>query len=388
MDETAKVKIVNWLLFIYLAIFPFGQLARFEIIVASHKIPLLGVDLVLGLFVLVFLVGKFKRPKIWPTMLAFLLIGLFSMVVFFAKTGRAELVGFLYLLRLTANFIFLVIIFNVTRASRGIRELIFKSLIVVSTISAIFGWIQYFLYSDLRFLYWLGWDDHLYRLTGTFLDPGFTSILLVFGFLASLSTSFKERRKYYIYLAGFFLLTLLFTYSRAGYLALVAGSLKLLLPQNWRYFILVLMFLVLGTLFLPRIEGEGVRLERLASINKRLVNYGQTFEIFKRSPLFGVGYNNLCLAKKYFFPDTFFGEHSCSGSDSSVLFVLATTGVLGASIFLYLLWKLSKVQQNIYGRSFLACGSALLVHSLFVNSLFYPWVLGWLSILAAMSIRE
>ncbi|OGM05285.1 hypothetical protein A2125_00735 [Candidatus Woesebacteria bacterium GWB1_43_5] len=390
MDDAKKV---NWLLFAYLAVFPFGQLARFEITVSSYKIPLLIPDLILGLFVLLFVIGKFKMPKIWPRAFGFLLLVLFSSLVanFVFQTPAYEvLVGFLYWLRLFANFIFFVAVSNQVGSTKSFSATIFKSLIAISVFVGVFGWIQYLVYPDLRSLYEWGWDDHLYRLAGTFLDPGFTSILLVFGFLASLSSFLRNHKRKYIYIAVclFLFVTVLFTYSRAGYLALAVGTTFLFIQKSRFKSVVFVVVLLIALLLLPRPEGEGVRLERVASIVKRLSNYGQTVEIIKKSPLFGVGYNNLCFAKKYFYPESYFGSHSCGGSDSSLLFILATGGVLGSSAFIHLLYKSRLAKSSLYGSTFLATGIALLTHSLFVNSMFYPWVLGWMMALAALSVRE
>ncbi len=83
-----------------------------------------------------------------------------------------------------------------------------------------------------------------------------------------------------------------------------------------------------------------------------------------------------------------FISHAAGGVDSSILFLLVTTGVVGLSAYLYLLYmanvsdksKKNTTQiQNLY----LSSVCALLMHSLFVNSLFYPWVLLWMWILIA-----
>ena len=95
-----------------------------------------------------------------------------------------------------------------------------------------------------------GWDDHLYRLIGTFLDPGFTAIILVFGFLTSLAYYLKPaapkggfKNKYFLLISIFLFVSILFTYSRAGYIALIVGMGIYYRKQLW---LIVLSFVFLA----------------------------------------------------------------------------------------------------------------------------------------------
>ncbi len=144
--------------------------------------------------------------------------------------------------------------------------------------------------------------------------------------------------------------------------------------------IVSLIFLIV--IALPRPSSEGVKLERLYSIEARLINFKETMFIWSKSPVFGVGYNNTCLGRNIFVKQELLLSHSCSGSDSSILLVLATTGIVGLIVFGYMGIKVVRsLPKNSYSVLFLSCLSALLIHSVFVNSLFYPWVMGWMGIL-------
>ncbi len=377
------------LILLFLILFPFGQVIRLNLYFFGTRISIHPLDLVAGAS-LFYLIGKLKKPKIFGQITAFLFAAAFSYFFSFVifKSNKFY-IGGLYLLRLLAYTGLFLLVFKVVSKKKKLKEVLFNSLILVSIATAIFGWIQYFLYPDITtFVIW-GWDDHLYRLLGTFLDPGFISIILVFGFLLSLVKYLKTKNNRLIPLLVFFLLTIAFTYARSGYLALLLGTtivfwfkkgIKLILP-------VVLVFLLIIFL-LPRPGGEGVKLERLHSIYSRFENYSETIEIFKTSPLFGVGYNNLCLARQIYLGTADFSSHSCSGSDSSLLFVLVTTGVVGFLIFVNLIFESVKnVDRSIYGQAFLACLGALLLHSFFVNSLFYPWVMGFMGILFSLSLK-
>jgi hypothetical protein len=390
MDFAKKLKISKQLLFFYLILFPFGQLFRVYTTFGGYRLPLDASDIIVGMILFIFLTGGFEKPKIWKVFKDFLFVAFFSLIFsFFLFESKESLIGGLYLLRLTAYFATFVVIFNLVKKEKGFSNILFKSLVAVSTVTAIFGWIQYFKYPDLRSLVEWGWDDHLYRIAGTFVDPGFISLIFVFGFLASFITYLKTKTKKILILSLFLLLTTFFTYARSGFLALIFGS-CFVFPSRERFkaFLIILFSSFLIALSLPRPSGEGVKLERTASIQGRFVNYHETFQIIKRSPIFGIGFNNMCLARKVYLGETNLLSHSCSGSDSSLLLVLATTGVVGFLVFLHLLYRISKsVSDNLYGRAFVAVGVALLVHSFFANSLFYPWTMGWILFLYSIALK-
>jgi hypothetical protein len=82
-------------------------------------------------------------------------------------------------------------------------------------------------------------------------------------------------------------------------------------------------------------------------------------------------------------------NHACSGADSSLLFILATTGVVGGLIFLGMLYQMIFLSAgNTYGLIFRSSAFALLAHSLFVGSIFYTWVAGWIMIVYALSVTD
>ena len=119
--------------------------------------------------------------------------------------------------------------------------------------------------------------------------------------------------------------------------------------------------------FLPRPGGEGVKLERVFSLNQRFANYREGLQLIKLSPVFGLGFNTM----RYYRND--FVSHAAAGLDSSLLFVLATTGIIGLLTYLNLLKSLW--QTSLLVKLSL---SAVLVHSLFQNSFFYPLIMIWL----------
>ena len=392
MDIAKKNKLQEIILFLFLVLFPFGQLL---------KVSFQPIDLVVGLAFfytilrlrsrppVIFSAKKFKAFKVLTNfLLAASFSLLFSLSIF--HTGQL-IVGILYLIRLTFYIYFILFVYDYVRKSKTKKDLIFNGLILVCFFSALFGWLQYIWLPDFRPFTVFGWDDHLYRLIGTFLDPGFTSIVIVFGAIATLYKYFSTKKRKLIWLIVFFILSLAFTYSRAGYISFIAGAFYLAVTEKKiKQVLLIIAAFILIILALPKTQGEGVKLERTESVNARLLNYSQTLQIISKSPLFGIGFNNICLAKYTFLGINDQESHSCSGSDSSLLLILATTGVVGFIIFLWGLWSLFHLiaLKSIYGKVLMSSSFALFTHSLFVNSLFYPWVMGWIAILLAVSLKE
>lgn len=390
MDKAAK-KITEVLLFIYLSLFPFGQILSFSLTIFGFSLRIHPIDFIVGLSGLTFLITKLKVPKVATSIFNFLIIlsfSLLSSLTFFEL--KDILPGILYLTRIVFYFLFFLGVWNYVRSER-IKNTIFNSLILVSLAIAVLGLFQYFVYPDVRpFTVW-EWDDHLFRLVSTFLDPGFAGIILVLGFLLSLAKFLKSKRKYLIFLMGAFLTSIALTYSRASYVSLFFGTgLVLLLTRKIKkIFILLAIFLTI-ILLIPSWGSEGVRLLRTKSIFARVESYKEAITLFSKSPLFGVGYNNLCIAKERFLGQPAnYSSHSCSGVESGLLLTLATSGVIGFLSFLTMLVKIVKaITKDIFGNLFTASLLAVITHSLFVNSLFYPWVMGYLAVLLSLSLKE
>jgi len=390
MDIPTK-KLTQTLLFIYLVLFPFGQLLRISTNIFGYTVRIHPTDLMVLVISVVFLTGKFNKPKIWVHIKNFLYALGFSLVFSLSIFSLREiLIGTLYLVRVVGYSFFFLAAWNLIKKEEE-RRTLFNSLIGITSAISVFGLFQYFVYPDIRALYAWGWDDHLLRLVGTFLDPSFTSIFLAFGFLGSLAAYLKTQKKYLLLLLGVFLISIALTYSRAGYLALFSGGATLLwLNKNLKKMLAIFAVFLLLLAIIPSWGSEGVQLLRTRSIFERLESYSDAFALTSASPIFGIGYNNLCIAKgKFLGQFVEYDSHACSGVESGPLLILATSGLVGILIFGYLgLQIFQNTERNLYGVVFISSSLALLVHSLFVNSLLYPWVMGYLGILLALSLRE
>lgn len=338
--------------FLISVVFSFGQLAR--ITIHSLDIPIL--DPLLVIFALIQipkLVNQYQNRRLNLHYLSFIIIAwltLFVNVIFFG----IQLRPWLYLVRLTSLIILLL-------TARPYRH--FPLFIIVTII---FGFIQYIIWPDFTPFGALEWDPHLYRLVSVFFDPTFTGIIFLFFFYKVFLSTINLLPKQLLLFTTYLAISL--TYSRATLLSLIVGFIYIGVKTK-RYILIPTSFTVVAftLVLLPRMPGEGTKLERISSIRAKIENYRQGLSLFGKSPLFGYGYNNLALIRL----DTKPASHSANGFDSSLLTILVTCGLLGIVPFLtggYLFFQ----QQNLLRQTILI---SLLFHSLFANSLLYPWVI-------------
>lgn len=232
-------------------------------------------------------------------------------------------------------------------------------------IFAVLGFLQFSLYPNLRNLEYLEWDPHYYRMFSTLLDPNFLGLILVITFFLGMMS------KRHPALQLLLLLAIYLTYSRSTYLALGMG---LVAQRKFeKYTLAGIGFFLLLLVFLPRLGGDILRLDRAASTQARIINWQEGADLFRKSPVFGWGFNTLRFVAM---ADP--TSHAAGGVDNSFLFVLVTTGVIGALAFGNLFVRLF----TIGGPTFTPILTSIFIHSLFINSLFYPWVMVYLWVFA------
>jgi len=135
-----------------------------------------------------------------------------------------------------------------------------------------------------------------------------------------------------------------------------------------------------------------------ATAKLRVQSWQRSFGLWQKYPVLGIGYNTYRFrgAEEGVVDEKFF---SAGGSDSTLLTVLVTTGVFGLLAFLWFyldLWIRNFVRWRQAPRtlSFLSGGelylgfvagwTAILVHSVFVNSLLFPLIFMPIMVVAAV----
>ncbi|MCX6784102.1 MAG: O-antigen ligase family protein [candidate division WWE3 bacterium] len=415
-------KILRILLFLVVFTVPLGQLGKLPFV--DPTIGLYFSDLFLGLFIIVtafFLLVVDRRLKInLPIILAFIFAGWALVTLLLGGQGLPVpqlLVSFFYWVRLVAIFLFFWIIYTLKQTHPEVIKNLEWWLIGSGVLLAAAGFVQLIAFPDFGKLHpALGWDPHYYRLNSTFFDPNFTGgyLVLCVSLLLRVVNKFREEKnkqqitknaqlRFAINFRGgncnksiavcyllfvILLIAIFLTFSRSAWLMLailvfIYGAFKV------RWLLFVALVIIFGAYFaVPRVQTRLAGITDPAdSASFRLQSWQQGLQLSSKNLITGVGFNTLRYAKdasEFYDYREAAGVHSGAGFDSSILVVLATTGIPGLLLFLgflgsCLIGMISRIGKigTIGAESFLVNLSvigallALLIESNFVNSLFY-----------------
>jgi len=375
------------ILFILFVMFILGQLGRIQIF-DGVALNLLDIASFLVFLALIRRVQYLKRPLLLIPLLSFFLICILSLVLNTTwLLGEQFLISSLYLVRF---IMYSSIYFYVVTFSKKEIEFVTSVLFYAGACLVFLGYLQFFLYPNLRNLYYMGWDDHLYRLFGTFLDPNYTGVFYVLYsiFLAGLLTLKKYPFNKFV-MGGLLVLTLiaiLLTYSRTTFIMLLVGYVAFQIIQKKFVYLGIGVICFVALLFFfsnPNIENRNPF--RVASSIARLESIRDGLIVFSNKPLFGVGFNSYRYAQHKYKTRTgpdWVRSHADAGVENSFVFVLATTGIVGFITYIILLKTMIissyKRLNTSYGKIAFVSLVALIVSAQFINSLFYPSLLVWM----------
>lgn len=331
---------MDFLISAFFILLSFGQLARIELF---SSVAFLSYEVVMMLVVGLFLFEKRKDTRSYLTnniIKAFEIflgtLGISFLVSLSIHSVSENFVAFAYLARIILYGLFFIAVLSVKKPvlDRGLQLFIFATIT--------FSLIQYVFVPSIQFLEPWGWDPHVMRVVGTFLDPtsaGIILSLLFFYILIQKPMSFRAKRGIWVWILT--LLSLIFlillTYSRITYIGIIAGFFHLLFKgYRVKLVTMLIAFFLISIPFLPRVSGESTNLQRTFSISSRSADIKKGIEIWKGNPNLGIGYNHIPSIKAN---NTAF-DHSDSAYSSSYVTILATAGVVGLGVFLYLLWSL------------------------------------------------
>lgn len=380
---------------------PFGVISRITLFanvsLYIHDV-LTGLVFLVFLYKLVFKNEKIKEEPLFGAVLLFIFVALASLIVNAWNLNIPSFfVSFFYLLRFTA---YSSLIFAFQFTSQNFRDSILRKLMLSGTIFTIFGFIQYFWYSNLGNLYYAGWDEHLYRLFSTMFDPNFAGVFLVLVFILVFSRFFHSKNKLiYGTLCLMSLFAIYLTYSRSAFISLIAGIVSfLIINRKSKVIVPTFIFLALLLLVFSNFNIEGLNPLRLASSEARIASAKEAIYIISKNPLFGVGFNAYRYAQvKYGLRDRVNTtlSNADAGTDNSMLFILATTGLVGFIAFLNIIRHFfstipKKVIRGneILSSSILPSVIAWIISSMFVNSLFYTPILAFMYILIGVTVNK
>lgn len=379
---------------------PLGEILRIDL---GNEIYLKPLDFFAVITAIVFLFTriiqkkKLVHSKIEQSFLYFAAFSIFALLINSSRLSQAEFItSFLYWLRFVCIG---SIYFSVKIIEKKVRGKIPLFLYISGSAFLLIGLVQYFLYPNLRNLYYLGWDEHNFRLFSSFLDPNFAGSMLVLFLVFQIGYALSLAKKHQIgllYLNIFIsLLTVVavfLTYSRSAILMFVVSIIIYLILIKRKIIILFFIALlsIVFVLIFPTFNTENTNLLRRASSMSRIDSYIASIKIIKENPIFGIGFN----AYRYFNTsdhdrkESNYQNHSGSGGDSSLLFVAATTGIVGLSTYIYvwyliitrafILWK---NKSNYFALVVIVSCAGLFINSFFINSLFFPSIMVWMWII-------
>ena len=397
------MKLVRLLLYFLLLTLPLGQLGRIPI--GGEQASLYLPDLLILLIIVVWLgyalaIRKnLELPPLTNLIFLFAFVALISLINGKRFIGMGELlISSMYLIRWALYAGIYFVVWDFVREEGGARrEGILNLLIVSGVILALAGFVQLVVLPDFTTLDpSLGWDPHENRLASTFMDPNFTgaylvlTLVLVISRILYISDREKQGEQGALGILGAVVFgALILTFSRSAWLMFAVSMGVMGVLKSKKLLILALVAFLAAYALVPRVQTRiagGVDPDD--SARARIISWKGTLEIVKEHPLIGVGFNAFRYAQAregfFDFSDPL-GGRAGAGSDSSLLLVLATTGVVGLGAFLLLgfraLWPLIPfygAKLSAASLTTLAGFAGLLVESNFINSLFYPWIMVWM----------
>lgn len=385
-------RVINILLFLIIFTLPLGVLLRFGV---GQNVSLNVLDCLVLLFdgisILYFRQKLFINQK--KLLSAYIiLMGSFSIgySVSLSIPMQDLVVSLLYFVRFGV-YLFLIFPLLYMKGEKGL--IILRCMAISGLLFVIFGLLQYFLYPNLINLSYLGWDDHLFRVFSTFFDPNFAGIfigleilLLLYLYIAS-----KKSNRIHIFL-GLGILTSItaffLTYSRSSYISLFVALLVFTgCIKRLRLTIIVFVIFIIAIFVIPKnLKSEGVNLFRIYSIESRSIEYAKAFKVFYKNPLIGTGFNTYryIQIRNGLHTYTTREDHSGAGVPNSILLILATTGIVGLTAFIFYIGVLARtiiqpMRKNIPLFAFVfASTQIVLFGSVFENAFFYPYILVWI----------
>lgn len=354
-------KITYWLLISLILSLGFGQLLRFDF----YGLPLYLHDILVVCLLLMQILNLniYKTIKL-PSGLKLLAIALLisSLRAITLYPISSLLVPALYALRLLAY----LALFTLLRYQK--IKIPFSVFYISGLVTIFIGILQYSFMPDMRIFQYLGWDDHLSRLTLPHFDPTFTGVMICLFSLSLIGASVTIAVPTLVIST----LAILLTYARSVWLSLLI--LGFMFIKNQKVLFVLVIGLFISVFLLPQRFGEGTNLLRTYSISSRVESDLGYVQKYNWDLVVGRGLNTMVLDD----PSSIYDNHA-TGPNNSYLYLLVTTGVLGLvgwGMFMFSLYRNSAYKPML---------TFFFIASLFNNVMFYPFALLWVLLLEAQS---
>jgi O-antigen ligase len=390
-----------------------ANLGRIPVVSAGESsAPLLINDVAVAVVVLLGLVAglatrsfRIDRPGLIG--LLFAAIGATSAFATARSYGFATFelaLSLAYLARWLLYFAVYLVLINVVKR-RDVRG-VWSAVETVLLIFAAFGVVQaVFLPGFAQLVYpesraYLDWDIQGHRLVSTVLEPNIAAAMLLLGLLvqlAQISVGVRVPRWRPLLL----FLALVLTLSRSGALGLAAGVATILLVRGLSKRLLrwILVVSALVLVALPKLVTFAAAYGKFStggSAAARVLSWVQALRVFRDHPVFGIGFNTFGFVQERY-GYVRFGTAAYS-SDGGLLFIAVLTGVVGVSVYVWMLSSIMRRCRTIWRdhaipaeHRGLAIGTAAVIvglcfDSVFVNSLLTTFVMEPFWILCALTL--
>ncbi|MEP6494703.1 MAG: O-antigen ligase family protein [bacterium] len=243
------------------------------------------------------------------------------------------------------------------------------------------------------------WDMQGHRLVSTLLDPNYAGALILIALLVEVAL-LASGKKVAIWKPILLFAAIIITASRGSLLALIVGLGVIVLTRGRSKKLLWIMgVLVVGTaLALPKLLQFGAAFNKLRlddpSALARLVSWAHAWTVFRDHPLIGIGFNTWSVVQGRY------GWQQAAGAvfgiDGGLIFIAVLTGIAGVTLYCVMIgaavlrarsvWRnpLQSAEHRGLAVGAAAVSVALVVHSLFTNSLLLPFVMEPLWVLWAL----
>jgi len=294
-------------------------------------------------FLFLFIAGKMKTPRetshemkalfIFPISL-FLVACIFSVPgAIWRRFSYFEIVQFCKIV-----FLYYYVPMTVLKNKEDIR-FVYLSLLAALFLQSILAIVQFYFQDYYNFLHTgsnvrLTWFGNYIRSQGTVGQPnGFAAFIIPILLLNQMILSSEKRRKFLyknIWILG--LIALVFSFSRASWLAFIFSTFLLLLAKKKgdRLVANIFPLIALGgiTLFFYDFWSARIMTSDQGSLQDRWYLMRIAFEIIRKNFFFGVGINNYWFAMNHYIPQNYdwpfiYMVHNV------FLLVFAETGIIG-----------------------------------------------------------
>lgn len=359
MSHKSFLKVLFYILVLSQTLGNFGSIFRS----LGLNLYLYDVIALISILILGIIVFKQRLFRITlPFLILFTLYGVLVLVSFFSyqNIGFSESVrSFLYLLRFGVYFFLLYFVYLTIRSKEVSNEFLMKVLRDNYIFLVLLCLIQWVFFQDLGEYQKFGYDPHVNRLVGPFMDPNFLGFYLVLYLI--LNSKFIHSN--FILFSSSTLIFL--TQSRSALISFfIFMTFWFLYQKNLKYlFVILLMLLgIFGSPIISRIEHTSRAND---SVNLRFDSYENGLNLTQFSDYLGVGFNNYKIYQRSFsmgFDDT----NSSNFNDSSWISLLVLGGLLSVVL---LFGFLLSINFSVLGLVLLFI---TMINTNIINSLFYP----------------